>query len=189
MDPIRSKVATSNLMPDQAALQNKYGQLPLKKKGLLGGKAGERKYFDSGDYAMSKAGKAVEAVGQQHPSPESIPHQQVAPAQVPPLAGSPTSVGGLPIISNIGKSVGAVGTMANPSGLSPPAVRHIPADASLPVSAAAPLADDRQAAATAAGDKQAAAGLVATDPTAPPARPGLLRRPSQLPTGSQIRYV
>ncbi|KAI9753243.1 MAG: hypothetical protein M4579_005256 [Chaenotheca gracillima] len=38
----------------------------------------ERKYFDSGDYAMSKAGKAdevgVNQIGSQHPSPESIPH-------------------------------------------------------------------------------------------------------------------
>ncbi|RUS34764.1 hypothetical protein BC938DRAFT_478693, partial [Jimgerdemannia flammicorona] len=33
----------------------------------------ERKYFDSGDYALSKAGKA-DSVGSQHPSPENIPH-------------------------------------------------------------------------------------------------------------------
>lgn len=38
----------------------------------------ERKYFDSGDYALSKAGKASDAgvttVGSQHPVPENIPH-------------------------------------------------------------------------------------------------------------------
>lgn len=38
----------------------------------------ERKYFDSGDYAMSKAGKGdsvdTGAVGSQHPVPENIPH-------------------------------------------------------------------------------------------------------------------
>ena len=38
----------------------------------------ERKYFDSGDYALSKAGKASDAgvttVGSQHPNPENIPH-------------------------------------------------------------------------------------------------------------------
>ena len=38
----------------------------------------ERKYFDSGDYALSKAGKASEGgvttVGQMHPQPENIPH-------------------------------------------------------------------------------------------------------------------
>ena len=38
----------------------------------------ERKYFDSGDYAMSKAGKGdsvdTGSVGSQHPVPEDIPH-------------------------------------------------------------------------------------------------------------------
>lgn len=38
----------------------------------------ERKYFDSGDYALSKAGKAsdvgVTSIGSQHPLPENIPH-------------------------------------------------------------------------------------------------------------------
>jgi hypothetical protein len=40
--------------------------------------AQERKYFDSGDYALSKAGKAgdvgVTQVGREHPNPEKIPH-------------------------------------------------------------------------------------------------------------------
>jgi hypothetical protein len=43
----------------------------------------ERKYFDSGDYALSKAGKAsdigVTAIGREHPVPENIPH--IAPPQ------------------------------------------------------------------------------------------------------------
>lgn len=38
----------------------------------------ERKYFDSGDYALSKAGKAsdtgVTSIGTEHPSAENIPH-------------------------------------------------------------------------------------------------------------------
>jgi hypothetical protein len=38
----------------------------------------DRKYFDSGDYAMSKAGKGdgvdTGSVGSQHPVPENIPH-------------------------------------------------------------------------------------------------------------------
>lgn len=42
----------------------------------------ERKYFDSGDYALSKAGKAgdvgVTQVGREHPNPEKIPH--IAPS-------------------------------------------------------------------------------------------------------------
>jgi hypothetical protein len=50
--------------------------------------AQERKYFDSGDYALSKAGKAgdvgVTQVGREHPNPEKIPH--IAP---------PTPTGGV----------------------------------------------------------------------------------------------
>ena len=38
----------------------------------------ERKYFDSGDYALSKAGKAQDVgasqIGREHPVPENIPH-------------------------------------------------------------------------------------------------------------------
>ncbi|GAB1198783.1 hypothetical protein APSETT444_008113 [Aspergillus pseudonomiae] len=48
------------------------------KKDLLQNKLKERKYFDSGDYALSKAGKAsdvgVTNIGSQHPVPENIPH-------------------------------------------------------------------------------------------------------------------
>ncbi|KAL8989476.1 MAG: hypothetical protein Q9169_008351 [Polycauliona sp. 2 TL-2023] len=54
-----------------------YGKLP-NKKDLLQNKLKERKYFDSGDYALSKAGKASEggvtSIGSQHPLPENIPH-------------------------------------------------------------------------------------------------------------------
>lgn len=43
----------------------------------------ERKYFDSGDYALSKAGKASEGgvtnIGSQHPLPENIPHHLSSP--------------------------------------------------------------------------------------------------------------
>ncbi|KAJ3194019.1 hypothetical protein HK101_003655 [Irineochytrium annulatum] len=50
--------------------------LPPKKKELLGKQLqGKRQYFDSGDYALSKAGKApMKEVGSQHPSPDGIPH-------------------------------------------------------------------------------------------------------------------
>ena len=41
----------------------------------------ERKYFDSGDYALSKAGKAsdvgVTQIGSKHPLPENIPHSHI----------------------------------------------------------------------------------------------------------------
>lgn len=79
---------------DEARLFRLYGKLPNKKDLLqnklkvrsLPGVHGasliyclqERKYFDSGDYALSKAGKAsdvgVTQVGREHPNPDKIPH-------------------------------------------------------------------------------------------------------------------
>lgn len=59
----------------------------------------ERKYFDSGDYALSKAGKASEGgvttIGSQHPLPENIPHL------ASPGPGGPTN-------GNVSGSVGTV---------------------------------------------------------------------------------
>ncbi len=71
------QVDLSALSEDEKAFYEKYGRLPPKKKDLLSQrlKGGDRKYFDSGDYAMSKAGKtSSNEVGSQHPSPERIPH-------------------------------------------------------------------------------------------------------------------
>lgn len=52
----------------------------------------ERKYFDSGDYALSKAGKASSvdtgAVGSEHPVPENIPH-----LSSPGIHGAPSQGG------------------------------------------------------------------------------------------------
>ena len=63
----------SKLSPEDQAFHAKYGRLPPKKKPVL--KGGDRKFFDSGDYAMSKAGKgSSKDVGRDHPSPEHIPH-------------------------------------------------------------------------------------------------------------------
>lgn len=56
----------------------------------------ERKYFDSGDYAMSKAGVSPpQSVGTAIPSPADIPHASPPSAQSIPGAkvGSPTSGG------------------------------------------------------------------------------------------------
>ncbi|KAF2150533.1 Endosulfine-domain-containing protein [Myriangium duriaei CBS 260.36] len=75
----KNKVDISNLSPEEQRLFRMYGKLPNKQdllKNKLKGQ--ERKYFDSGDYALSKAGKAddggVTAIGREHPSPDSIPH-------------------------------------------------------------------------------------------------------------------
>lgn len=73
----RNKIDINSLSPDEQRLFRLYGKLP-NKKDLLQNKLKERKYFDSGDYALSKAGKAADVgvteIGSQHPNPESIPH-------------------------------------------------------------------------------------------------------------------
>jgi hypothetical protein len=67
----------SSLSPDEQRLFRLYGKLPSKADHLAK-HLKERKYFDSGDYALSKAGKASSvdtgSVGSQHPLPENIPH-------------------------------------------------------------------------------------------------------------------
>ncbi|KAF9350312.1 hypothetical protein BGX26_011488 [Mortierella sp. AD094] len=76
---------TAQTMSEQEKkLQRMYGKLPTGRD-LLGHKLKERKYFDSGDYALSKAGKTTTPVGSQHPQPENIPHSNPAA----PNAGSP----------------------------------------------------------------------------------------------------
>ncbi|KAJ3177716.1 hypothetical protein HDU87_004238 [Geranomyces variabilis] len=75
--PPKQEVDVSTLGPEEKAFYEKYGRLPPAKKAILGQrmKGGDRKYFDSGDYAMSKAGKSSSnEVGSEHPSPERIPH-------------------------------------------------------------------------------------------------------------------
>ncbi|PVH80592.1 Endosulfine-domain-containing protein [Cadophora sp. DSE1049] len=73
----KNKVDINSLSPDEQRLFRLYGKLPSKSDHLAK-HLKERKYFDSGDYALSKAGKASEvdtgSVGSQHPLPENIPH-------------------------------------------------------------------------------------------------------------------
>ncbi|KAK4901865.1 hypothetical protein LTR27_001639 [Elasticomyces elasticus] len=80
----KNKVDISQLTEEEQKLFRLYGKLP-NKKDLLQNKLKERKYFDSGDYAMSKAGKAdaglVGGLGREHPSPESIPHLSAQQSQ------------------------------------------------------------------------------------------------------------
>lgn len=65
------------MSPDEQRLFRLYGKLPSKSDHLAK-HIKERKYFDSGDYALSKAGKAsfvdTACVGSEHPVPENIPH-------------------------------------------------------------------------------------------------------------------
>ncbi|KAL8669682.1 MAG: hypothetical protein Q9168_005739 [Polycauliona sp. 1 TL-2023] len=73
----KNKVDVNSMNEEEQKLFRLYGKLP-NKKDLLQNKLKERKYFDSGDYALSKAGKASEggvtSIGSQHPLPENIPH-------------------------------------------------------------------------------------------------------------------
>jgi len=62
----------------------------------------ERKYFDSGDYALSKAGKAsdsgVTTIGTEHPRAEEIPHMSPLMhtlSRSDSIAGTPGSTAGL----------------------------------------------------------------------------------------------
>ncbi|CAL3967270.1 unnamed protein product [Diplocarpon coronariae] len=73
----KNKVDVASLSPDEQRLFRLYGKLPSKAD-HLSKQLKDRKYFDSGDYALSKAGKASSvdtgSVGSQHPLPENIPH-------------------------------------------------------------------------------------------------------------------
>jgi len=66
-----------SLSPEEQRLFRLYGKLPSRSDHFAK-HLKERKYFDSGDYAMSKAGKGdsvdTGSVGSQHPVPENIPH-------------------------------------------------------------------------------------------------------------------
>ncbi|GLB38532.1 putative plays an essential role in initiation of the G0 program by preventing the degradation of specific nutrient-regulated mRNAs via the 5'-3' mRNA decay pathway [Lyophyllum shimeji] len=70
----RNKIDISKLSLQEQQLFAKYGKLPTHKNILMKMQK-ERKYFDSGDYALSKAGVAPQTtVGTAIPNPENIPH-------------------------------------------------------------------------------------------------------------------
>ncbi|EFP86895.2 hypothetical protein PGT21_029613 [Puccinia graminis f. sp. tritici] len=70
----RKKVDINAMTEEEQKLFRLYGKLPPKKN-VAKHNLMERKYFDSGDYALSKAGKtAPQSVGTTIPSPENIHH-------------------------------------------------------------------------------------------------------------------
>ncbi|GAO48461.1 hypothetical protein G7K_2634-t1 [Saitoella complicata NRRL Y-17804] len=123
----KNKVDISSLTEEEKKLFKLYGKLPARKD-ILASKLNERKYFDSGDYALSKAGKASDAgvtnVGYEHPSPESIPHHVGTPQSpvMSPAALMPRDSFSLGASAVSGSSAGAVS-----SGLSasPPKERRV----------------------------------------------------------------
>ncbi|GAA5865622.1 hypothetical protein JCM8547_007665 [Rhodosporidiobolus lusitaniae] len=95
MLPQKQKVDISGFSDQEKELFQKYGKVPTHKN-LLNNKLKERKYFDSGDYAMSKAGVSPQqSVGTAIPSPADIPHasssQQGPGSQGTPIPGASTS--------------------------------------------------------------------------------------------------
>jgi len=75
----RNKVDISGLNEEERKLFHLYGKLPTHKN-VLTKMQKDRKYFDSGDYALSKAGKAPQnTVGTAIPNPENIPHASPNP--------------------------------------------------------------------------------------------------------------
>ncbi|OJT11525.1 mRNA stability protein [Trametes pubescens] len=78
------------LTEEEQKLFRLYGKLPTHKN-VLTKMQKDRKYFDSGDYALSKAGKAPQnTVGTAIPSPENIPHATSPPVHQA-LSVSPTN--------------------------------------------------------------------------------------------------
>ncbi|KAG6035311.1 hypothetical protein E4U41_006142 [Claviceps citrina] len=73
----KNKIDIQSLSPEEQRLFRLYGKLPSRSDHFAK-HLKDRKYFDSGDYAMSKAGKGdgvdAGAVGSEHPVPENIPH-------------------------------------------------------------------------------------------------------------------
>ncbi|KXL41397.1 hypothetical protein M433DRAFT_131558 [Acidomyces richmondensis BFW] len=118
----KNKVDLSQLTEEEQKVFRLYGKLP-NKKDLLQKKLQERKYFDSGDYAMSKAGKSdaglVGGLGKEHPSPDTIPHLSQAQSH-----GSTSSTS-----SNPGSSSGGAerGSISGAPGLHPSTSHTVPA--------------------------------------------------------------
>ncbi|EEB08172.1 endosulphine family protein [Schizosaccharomyces japonicus yFS275] len=84
-DQTQKNVDINSLTSEEQKLYRLYGRLPQRKDFLVQKLKQGRKYFDSGDYALSKAGKASDTgitnVGKGIPSPETIPH--LAPSASP----------------------------------------------------------------------------------------------------------
>jgi hypothetical protein len=90
----------------------------------------ERKYFDSGDYALSKAGKAsdtgVTSIGTEHPTADAIPH--MSPLTNTITRGDSVSTGSPPgsLSSPGGAGSGPGGQEGMPAGLHRGSINGIP---------------------------------------------------------------
>jgi len=132
----RKKVDMSTMTEEEKKLFRLYGKLPTHKN-VLTKVQKDRKYFDSGDYALSKAGVTPQAaVGTAIPHPENIPH--VTPSPHPnihaPLSTSPTGQMGSPI-----KELASEPSPAPPQVQVPIIAQPIPASAATAEPAPAPI--------------------------------------------------
>jgi len=132
----RKKVDMSTMTEEEKKLFRLYGKLPTHKN-VLTKVQKDRKYFDSGDYALSKAGVTPQAaVGTAIPHPENIPH--VTPSPHPnihaPLSTSPTGQLGSPI-----KELASESTPPPPQAYVPIIARPVPASAAAAEPAPAPV--------------------------------------------------
>lgn len=119
-------LSTQSLTEEEQKLFRLYGKLPTRKD-VIGNKLKERKYFDSGDYALSKAGKAPQqSVGTAIPNPETIPHASTV-SSPPNCTAAPSSLsmgaGSVPVAvpgpQGLGRSPPQVSTFPTATGNGP----------------------------------------------------------------------
>ncbi|KAE8215194.1 hypothetical protein CF327_g1494 [Tilletia walkeri] len=116
----RNKIDISSLSEEEQKMFRLYGKLPSRAN-VRPNKSHERKYFDSGDYALSKAGKAPQqSVGTAIPNPERVPHA--------------STVGG----GSVAATVGSISSPVSAAVPSPMAAAGL--TGSFPTTTAAPLA-------------------------------------------------
>jgi len=96
----RNKVDISKLTEEEQKLFRLYGKLPTHKN-VLNKMQKDRKYFDSGDYALSKAGVGSQNnVGTAIPNPENIPHASSHSTQQT-LSTSPANTATSPVRESV----------------------------------------------------------------------------------------
>jgi hypothetical protein len=117
----RNKIDISKLTEEEQKLFRLYGKLPTHKNHLTKMQK-DRKYFDSGDYALSKAGVAPQtAVGTAIPNPENIPHaSSPANGSQQNLSVSPTNSSSPAKESTLSQSQQAVSSEPLNAGLEAP---------------------------------------------------------------------
>ncbi|KAL7009048.1 hypothetical protein EMMF5_001245 [Cystobasidiomycetes sp. EMM_F5] len=111
----RNKVDISKLTPAEQQAFRMYGKLPSRPVA----RNQERKYFDSGDHALAKAGKvSMSSLGKERPTPDAIPHASPTPVSSVTSPTSATGSGSPPTGTPLGTPMGSIpfGSSVNPVG-------------------------------------------------------------------------